>query len=163
MADTDPEAPEDPFDALTPMQRRYVEHRLSHPNATPTQSALAAGVASHKSAMIRSSQWNATESVRKAATRALEEVGLDPLAAARRLLLDVDAKKFGLTKDGQVVDMGRDSIASVKALDLLYRVTGALDTKVDVNVTGAVIHLTEARLDPFGPGSAIDVTPSDPA
>mgnify|MGYP001591743057 CR=1 FL=1 len=156
MARGKPQVPN--ADGLTPMQAAYAARRISHPNESQAASARAAG-SSPSSAPQRASEWNASVNVRAVIQRALEKAGLNPESLAEKLALDVDAQKMGLTKDGSVVAMGRDSIASVKALELAYRLGGGLDARVEVTHSGAVIVLHEAARDPFR--DAIDVTPED--
>ena len=140
------------------MQAKFVAYQLAHPDQPASAAAVAAGV-NPAYAANRASEWNAGVGVRSVIQRALEKAGLNPESLAEKLALDVDAQKMGLTKDGSVVAMGRDSIASVKALELAYRLGGGLDARVEVTHSGAVIVLHEAARDPFR--DAIDVTPED--
>lgn len=139
------------------MQSRFVSHYIANPARSGTQSAIAAG---STNPAIMASTWLADLNVRKTIASALEAAGITPEYAARNLKIGIEARKTGLTKAGNVVDMGPDGLVSSRHLELVLKATGALDQRIDLNVSGAIVHFAPGEQitgDMYG--AAIDVTP----
>jgi len=97
----------------------------------------------------------------------LDEAGLTLERAIAILDRNLNARAAGLTKDGDVVDMGWDGTTQTKALDQYWKLRDAYPNKldVDVNLKGAIVVLRPEDAiapDPFGDvvdGDVIDVSP----
>lgn len=109
------------------------------------------------------------ERMRQALQAAAIDVGLSPMAAARKLLALTDAERFELSRDGSAVPLGPDNRTQLGAVELLYKLMGGMpNPRLDVtagNQQVVVIHASRdplAALDPFAPtvieGEATDLT-----
>ncbi len=101
--------------------------------------------------------------------RALAEAGYDHNGLTGKLAELLQARQHGLTKDGNVVDMGPDAHAQNKTMDMILKVTDAYpNPKLDVNasINAQVVILGSDALPvgnpldaPYIDSEAIDVTP----
>lgn len=109
------------------------EHKLLEALATePTQ--VAAAQASGYSPQSVSRKVRTDVSFREMLRTRLEEMGFGPAGTAAKLAELLHARQAGLTKDGQVVDMGPDAHAQNKAMDMVLKVTGSYpDPRLDIN------------------------------
>jgi len=122
---------------------------------TQTEAAIRAGYPP-RSAKSEASRAMARPEMRAELAHLMESKGLGrgPLLDKSRELLD--AKKYGLTAAGDVVDMGPDAMTQQKALDMLFRAADMYpNPRLDVelgNQQVVVIHASRdplAALDPF--------------
>jgi hypothetical protein len=110
-------------------------------------------------------KWKSDKSFREDLKAQLVNLGLDDAGIAMKIVELLESRQHGLTKDGDVVDMGPDAHAQVKAMDQLLKVTGAYpDPRLDVSVQAqTIVYMREAdSLVPGGDifsGDIIDVTP----
>ena len=93
--------------------------------------------------------------------RRLEAHGLTMDAVIPRLARIMDAKKMGLTKDGDVVDMGYDEHAAAKGIDIYMKITDSYPNP-RLEVTGAdggaiVVRNTRSLLGPIIEGEAKEI------
>jgi hypothetical protein len=110
-------------------------------------------------------KWKSDKSFREDLKAQLVNLGLDDAGIAMKIVELLESRQHGLTKDGDVVDMGPDAHAQVKAMDQLLKVTGAYpDPRLDVSVQAQTIVYMRpddslvAGGDLFG--EIIDVTPT---
>lgn len=94
----------------------------------------------------------------------LSEVGMDDTGIANKLAELLEAKQFGLTKDGDVVEMGPDAHAQNKTMDMILKVTGSYpDPRIDINAKIGPTIVYVGPDDMLTPGDifqdVIDVTP----
>lgn len=120
-----------------------------------------------------SARQAASETLKRPDIRALlharlDAAGLDIDQGIAVLARNLNARAMGLTKDGDVVDMGWDGTTQTKALDQYWKLRNAYPNPrldMDVNLKGAIVVLRPEDAiasDPFGDvfdGDAIDVTP----
>ena len=88
---------------------------------------------------------------RAALLRAYEENGLTPEHMVRTAMLNLDARQYALSKDGAVVELGRDAHASAKQWDLLAKAAGAypdprLEARLELNAQVVVLPAEYAGL-----------------
>lgn len=97
---------------------------------------------------------------------ALEEAGLTPEHIARQIAENIDAKRIGITKEGDTVDMGRDYKASNQAIALAIKLGGMAPEKADkvvdrsttFNIQQAIVVPQPKPLEPDQP---VYVIPKD--
>jgi hypothetical protein len=66
--------------------------------------------------------------------RAIEAAGYGEEGVADKLRQLLDARQHGLTRNGDVVEMGPDAHAQAKAMDMVLKVTGSYpDPRLDIN------------------------------
>lgn len=134
------------------------------------QAAIAAGYP-EKSASVAASNVMNRANVRDLVRAHLRDAGLDDETLARKLRSLVEAQAVGMTKDGDVVPLGPDNHAQIKALEMAYKLTDAFPNPkldVDLNMKGAIVVLRPEDAiapDPFAGDvidgdSVIDVTPA---
>lgn len=95
--------------------------------------------------------------------RRMEAAGLTMEAVIPKLARVIDSKKMGLTKDGQVVEMGYDDHAASKGLDMYFKITDSYSNP-RLEISGPdggaiVVRHTRSLLGNVIEGEATDVTP----
>lgn len=161
----DPRAPRpDELDELDVRERKLVAAVMEGKNQT--QAGLAAGyggVNGLRAAQTASEKMGSVR-VREALRARLAELGLDDAGLAVKARELLESVQHGLTRDGQVVAMGPDNHARVKALDLVFKVVGAYpDPRAETtNNVGAIVVLQSGdaiagAADPFH--QILDVSP----
>ena len=103
------------------------------------------------------------EAWRELLKRRLDAHGLSMDAVIPKLARVMDSHKYGITQKGDVVDLGDDPHAQVKAIDVWMKVTGSYpDPRLEISGPdgGAiVVRHTRSLLGNVIEGSATDVTP----
>ena len=159
-------ATEAPLRELNVRQRRFVAELVGGaPSAAEAYRRAGYGV---KAAADAASRLGNDISVRQEIRRTLEAAGLTRETMAVHLASLLDVRKYGISKDGDRIDVGRDGSTAQKALELAYRLDDALpNPKLDVDMAlrGAVVVLRADDLlggDAFAdaPGEVIDVSPA---
>ena len=149
---------------ITPRERQLVANVASGMNQT--QAAIAAGYPP-ASARGEASRALGRPDIRAHLRALMEEAGIGDKALVARMRAGMEALQRGLTKDGEVVEMGEDWHARAKFMDMALKVYDAYPNPrldVDMNVNGAIVVLRPddavASADPFA-GTVIDVTPNE--
>ncbi|MEX0781273.1 MAG: terminase small subunit [Dehalococcoidia bacterium] len=137
---------------LTPRQRALVKHLFEGKNQA--ESARLAGYPPASARQVASRELRRPE-IRELIRTMYEANGMDVDSLAKKNLELLDARQYGLSREGLSVELGPDAHAQVKALDLAFKVgdyypNPRLD--VDHSVSGKVIVLRSHDViagDPF--------------
>lgn len=125
------------------------------------QAARDAGYPESKARHV-GSQLAARPDIRAHMRALMDEIGIGDSALVTKLRDGMDAKQRGMTKDGDVVELGEDWHARAKFVDMALKLADYYPNKldVDVNLKGAIVVLRPEDAiapDPFG----VDVLDGD--
>jgi hypothetical protein len=123
-------------------------------NALPTaktykDAAISAGYEPN-SASKAVSQLLGQRNIRAAVRNALMDNGISLDSMARKIRDGIEANQYGMTKDGDVVEIGPDYATRYKYLELVAKITGSMpDPRLDIGADGgnAIIIRTTQSLD----------------
>ena len=147
---------------LTPRQEKLIDGVLA--GKSQTAAAIDAGYPA------QSAPWAASRTLGDVTVRArllarLQADGIGPERISGKIQQLLDAKQYGLSRDGNAVELGPDAHAQNKTLDILLKVTGSYPDprlEIDARMQGAIVVLRPEDMlgsDPFS--EVIDVTPKD--
>lgn len=138
---------------LKPRELKLVDGVAS--GLTQTEAAIRAGYPI-RSAKSEASRAMARPEMRAELARLMESKGLGQGSLLDKSKELLEAKKYGLTATGAVVDMGPDAMTQQKALDMLFRAADMYpNPRIDVELgTQNILIIDSARsplaaLDPF--------------
>ena len=131
-------------DGLTVRQRKLAQGVAE--GKTITAAGREAGYADRKTA----SAALAKDDVQRHLRSLMAAQGLTDDGFVERLKRNLDMRKSGITRDGEVVDLGWDGAVQVKALELTAKLLDILPDRIDidVNVTGAIVVSQRDELAP---------------
>jgi len=149
---------------ITVRERKLIDGVMS--GQSQTQAAIAAGYP-ERSARVEASKVMNRPDIRNYWRARLCDAGLDDDSLARKLRSLVESQAVGMTKDGDVVPLGPDNHAQIKALEMAYKIVDAFPNPkldVDLSMRGAIVVMRPEdgiAPDPFAQPDVIDVTPED--